>query len=71
MRNQATLIPQHFRRGGPWPPPARLGRLTPRPEPDEILEASRSGFLEGLAPFYAVFASLRNCPGVTPTTRLK
>jgi hypothetical protein len=27
--------------------------------------------LQGLADFYAILAEIRNCPGVTPTIRLK
>jgi len=36
-----------------------------------MVEGSPSGFLERLAAFYAMLADLRNCPGVTPTRRLK
>src|SRR5262245_51469256 len=36
-----------------------------------MVEVSWLGFLERLAPLYAILADLRNCPGVTPTRRLK
>jgi hypothetical protein len=36
-----------------------------------MVEGSRPGVLERLAAFYAFLADLRNCLGVTPTTRSK
>jgi len=32
---------------------------------------ARAGFLARLAVFYAILAEMRNCLGVTPTTRVK
>jgi hypothetical protein len=36
-----------------------------------MIRGSLSGFFAGLAAFYAILAGVRNCPGVTPTSRLK
>src|SRR5262245_34299942 len=51
-------------------PPAKLGRHTP-PDHDPMLKGWWFGFLERLAAVQAILADLRNCPGVTPTRRLK
>ena len=55
----------------PTDQPCRHGSGDTRLDRDGILEGSRPGFLGRLAPFYAILAGRRNCPGVTPTRRLK
>ena len=61
-----------------WSDPIRIDRPTARrPDTDAnplLIRHGRGGalpFLGGTCPFSAILARVRNCPGVTPTSRLK